>query len=44
MVHIIVLAKQVLQTEGLRIDKATKTIVTQGVPKVISESDKNAIE
>jgi electron transfer flavoprotein beta subunit len=44
MVHIIVLAKHVLQTEGLRVDKATKTIVTQGVPKVISESDKNAIE
>jgi len=44
MVHIIVLAKQVFQTEGLRVDNATKTIVTQGVPKVISESDKNAIE
>jgi electron transfer flavoprotein beta subunit len=44
MVQVIVLAKHVLQTEGLRVDKATKTIVTQGVPKVISESDKNAIE
>jgi len=44
MLHVIVLAKHVLQTEGLRVDKSTKTIVTQGVPRVISESDKNAIE
>ena len=44
MVRIIVLVKHVLQTQELRVDKASKSIITQGVPKVISESDKNAIE
>ena len=44
MVNIIVLIKQVLQTAELKVDKNTKTIVTQGVPRVISETDKNAIE
>jgi len=44
MVKIIVLVKQVLQTAELKIDKASKGIVTQGVPRVISETDKNAIE
>lgn len=44
MVHIIVLVKQVFQSADLRIDRTTKTLVTQGVPKVISETDKNAIE
>lgn len=44
MVNIIVLVKQVLQTADLRVDKSTKTIITQGVPRVISETDKNAIE
>jgi electron transfer flavoprotein beta subunit len=41
---IIVLVKQVIQTAELRIDRSTKTLVTQGVPRVISESDKNAVE
>jgi len=44
MVNIIVLVKQVLQTAELKIDKANKGIVTQGVPRVISETDKNALE
>jgi electron transfer flavoprotein beta subunit len=44
MVKIIVLVKQVLQSADLKVDKATKTLVTQGVPQVISETDKNAIE
>src|SRR5208337_631979 len=44
MVNILVLVKQVLQTAELKVDKNTKTIITQGVPRVISETDKNAIE
>ena len=44
MANIIVLVKQVLQTADLRIDKTNKSIVTQGVPRVISETDKNALE
>ena len=44
MVNIIVLVKQVLQTADLKVDKNTKAIITQGVPRVISETDKNAIE
>jgi electron transfer flavoprotein beta subunit len=44
MVRIIVLVKQVFQTADLKVDRASKTIVTQGVPRVISETDKNAIE
>jgi electron transfer flavoprotein beta subunit len=44
MVDIIVLVKQVLQTAELKVDRDTKTIKTQGVPRVISETDKNAIE
>jgi electron transfer flavoprotein beta subunit len=44
MVNIIVLVKQVLQTADLKVDKVTKTLVTHGVPQVISETDKNAIE
>jgi electron transfer flavoprotein beta subunit len=44
MVNILVLVKQVLQTADLKVDKSTKTIITQGVPRVISETDKNAIE
>ena len=44
MVNTIVLVKQVFHTADLRIDRATKSLVTQGVPKVISETDKNAIE
>src|SRR5208337_2711650 len=44
MVNIIVLVKQVLQTAELKVDKNTKTMITQGVPRVISETDKNAIE
>jgi electron transfer flavoprotein beta subunit len=44
MVNIIVLVKQVLHPAELKVDKASKTLVTQGVPLVISETDKNAIE
>jgi len=44
MVNILVLVKQVLQTAELKVDKNTKTMITQGVPRVISETDKNAIE
>ncbi len=44
MVNIIVLMKQVLQTADLKVDRSTKTIITQGVPRVISEVDKNALE
>ncbi len=44
MVNILVLMKQVLQTADLKVDRSTKTIVTQGVPRVISETDKNALE
>ena len=44
MVNILVLMKQVFQTADLRVDRSTKTIVTQGVPRVISEADKNALE
>ncbi len=44
MVHIIVLVKQVYQTADLKVDRATRTIVTQGVSRVISETDKNALE
>jgi electron transfer flavoprotein beta subunit len=43
-VKIIVLVKQVFQTADLKVDRNTKTLVTQGVPRVISEADKNAIE
>lgn len=44
MAKIIVLVKQVLQTAELKVDRNTKTVLTQGVPRVISETDKNAIE
>ncbi len=44
MVRIIVLVKQVFQTAELKVDRKTKTIITQGVPRAISETDKNAIE
>jgi electron transfer flavoprotein beta subunit len=44
MVKIIVLVKQVFQTADLKVDRASKTVVTQGVPRVISETDKNAVE
>lgn len=44
MPNIIVLAKQVLYTQDLRIDRTTKKLKTEGVARVISESDKNAIE
>jgi electron transfer flavoprotein beta subunit len=44
MVNTIVLVKQVYQSADLKIDRATKALVTQGVPRVISETDKNAIE
>jgi len=44
MVKIIVLVKQVFQSADLKIDRVTKTLVTQGVARVISETDKNAIE
>ena len=44
MPNMIVLAKQVLYTQDLRIDRTTKKLKTEGVARVISESDKNAIE
>jgi electron transfer flavoprotein beta subunit len=44
MVTIIVLVKQVFQTADLKVDRNSKSIVTQGVPRVISEADKNALE
>jgi len=44
MVNIIVLIKQVIQTAELKIDKAAKSLVFQGVPRVVSETDKNALE
>jgi electron transfer flavoprotein beta subunit len=44
MANIIVLVKQVIQSTDLKIDKATKSLVTQGVPRIISETDKNALE
>jgi len=44
MVNVIVLVKQVLQTADLKVDRTTKGIMTQGIPRVISETDKNAIE
>ena len=44
MVKIIVLVKQVFQTADLKVDRTSKTVVTQGVPRVISETDKNAVE
>lgn len=44
MPNIIVLAKQVFYTQDLRIDRTNRKIITEGVARVISESDKNAIE
>lgn len=44
MVKMIVLVKQVYQTADLKVDRTTKTLVTQGVPRIISETDKNALE
>lgn len=44
MVNLIVLVKQVFQSADLKIDRTAKTLITQGVPRVISETDKNAIE
>lgn len=44
MVNIIVLVKQVIQTAELKIDKTTKSLALQGVPRVVSETDKNALE
>jgi electron transfer flavoprotein beta subunit len=44
MPKIMVLVKQVFQTADLKVDKTSKTVVTQGVPRVISETDKNAVE
>ena len=44
MTNIIVLAKQVFYTQYLRIDRANRKIITEGVSRVISESDKHAVE
>ncbi len=44
MPKIVVLVKQVLHTAELRVDRAKKALITEGVPRVISEADKNAIE
>jgi len=35
MVKIIVLVKQVVQSAELKVDRTTKTLVTQGAPQVI---------
>lgn len=42
--NIIVLAKQVFYTQYLRIDRVNKRIITEGVSRVVSESDKHAVE
>lgn len=44
MVNILVPMKQVFQAADLKVDRSSKTVVTQGVPRVISEVDKNALE
>jgi electron transfer flavoprotein beta subunit len=44
MVNVIVLVKQVYQSADLKVDRTTKALVIQGVPRVISETDKNALE
>lgn len=44
MVNVIALVKQVLQTADLRSDRSTKSLITEGVARVISETDKNTIE
>jgi electron transfer flavoprotein beta subunit len=44
MPNMIVLAKQVFYTQDLRIDRTNKKLITEGVARVISESDKNAVE
>lgn len=42
--NIIVLIKQVPDTNEVRIDPETKTLIRQGVPSIINPEDKNAIE
>lgn len=44
MPEIIVCLKQVLSVADLKIDSSSRTLVTTGVPRVISESDKSALE
>lgn len=44
MPEIIVCVKQVLSVADLKIDSSSRTLATTGVPKVISESDKSALE
>ena len=44
MMNVLVLVKQVFQSADLKVDRTAKTLITQGVPRVISETDKNAIE
>jgi len=44
MVNVIVLVKQVFQIADLKVERSSKSVATQGVPRVISETDKNAIE
>ncbi|MDI6601429.1 MAG: electron transfer flavoprotein subunit beta/FixA family protein [Thermoanaerobacteraceae bacterium] len=42
--NIIVLIKQVPDTNEVRIDPETKTLIRQGVPSIVNPEDKNAIE
>ncbi len=42
--NIVVLIKQVPDTNEVRIDPVTKTLIRQGVPSIINPEDKNAIE
>lgn len=42
--NILVLIKQVPDTNEVRIDPVTKTLVRQGVPSIINPDDRNAIE
>ncbi|SNX53082.1 electron transfer flavoprotein subunit beta/FixA family protein [Thermoanaerobacterium sp. RBIITD] len=42
--NILVLVKQVPDTNEVRIDPVTKTLVREGVPSIINPDDKNALE
>nr|WP_225624647.1 electron transfer flavoprotein subunit beta/FixA family protein [Thermoanaerobacterium thermosaccharolyticum] len=42
--NILVLIKQVPDTNEVRIDPVTKTLIREGVPSIINPDDKNALE
>lgn len=44
MVEVIVCVKQVLSVAQIKVDREAGKLITAGVPKVISESDKSAVE